>query len=126
MGQSAKFEFEFFDITIISIYTISPKDCIYFKYLTLLQGVTVEVKPNSNRPASFADNNTLEWAIRMENPITFDDFEVAAETREEALEWAATVRETGQSASHREDENRKKERTMRIARELSKLVIYCR
>ena len=82
--------------------------------------------PNSHRPASFADNNTLEWAIRMENPITFDEFEVAAETREEALEWAATVRETGQSASHREDENRKKERTMRIARELSKLVIYCR
>ena len=62
----------------------------------------------------------------MENPITFDEFEVAAETREEALEWAATVRETGQSASHREDENRKKERAMRIARELSNLVVYCR
>ena len=51
---------------------------------------------------------------------------MAAETREEALEWAATIRETGQSASHREDENRKKERAMRIARELSNLVVYCR
>ena len=91
-----------------------------------IMGVTVEVKPNANRTAVNADNNTLEWAIRMENPVTFEEFEVAAETREEALEWAATVRETGQSASHREDENRKKERAMRIARELSNLVVYCR
>ena len=36
------------------------------------------------------------------------------------------VKETAASATHREDENRKKEKQMRIARELSNLVIYCR
>ena len=95
-------------------------------HIQLFSGVTVEVKPNSNRPSNLAENNTLEWVIRMEHPVTFDEFEVAAETQADALEWAATVRETGQSASHREDENRKKERAMRIARELSNLVVYCR
>ena len=51
---------------------------------------------------------------------------MAAQTREDALEWAAKIQETAQSASHREDENRKRERAMRIARELSNLVVYCR
>ena len=91
-----------------------------------IMGVTVEVKQNPNRPTNLTDNTSLEWVIRMEHPINFEEFEVAAATREDALEWAATIRETGQSASHREDENRKKERAMRIARELSNLVVYCR
>ena len=95
-------------------------------WLTRFIGVTVEVKQNQTRPTGLEGSDRLEWVIRMEHPITFDDFEVAAETREEALQWAATIRETGQSASHREDENRKKERAMRIARELSNLVVYCR
>ena len=91
-----------------------------------IMGVTVEVKQNPNRPTNLTDNTSLEWVIRMEHPINLEEFEVAAGTREDALEWAATIRETGQSASHREDENRKKERAMRIARELSNLVVYCR
>ena len=51
---------------------------------------------------------------------------MAAQNREEALEWANKIRATAETASHREDENRKKERALRIARELSNLVIYCR
>ena len=51
--------------------------------------------------------------------------QVSAQTKQEALEWADSIRETAQSASHREEENRKKERAMKIARELSNLVIYC-
>ena len=95
--------------------------------LFVLSGVTVEVKPNpTGARVSDDSSNTLEWVIRIEHPITLDEFTVAADTREDALEWAATIRETGQSASHREDENRKKERAMRIARELSNLVVYCR
>lgn len=52
--------------------------------------------------------------------------QVAAQSREEALEWCTKIKDTAESASHREDENRKRERAMRIARELSNLVVYCR
>ncbi len=51
---------------------------------------------------------------------------MAAQTREEALDWASKIRDTAASASHREDQDRKREKAMRIARELSNLVIYCR
>lgn len=51
---------------------------------------------------------------------------MGAQTREEVMTWAFKIHETAQSASHREDENRKRERAMRIARELSNLVVYCR
>jgi hypothetical protein len=51
--------------------------------------------------------------------------QVAAPTKQDAIEWAEIIKETAESASHREEENRKKERAMRIARELSNLVVYC-
>ncbi len=54
------------------------------------------------------------------------EFQMAAQSRDEALDWMNKIRETAESASHREDENRKRERALRIARELSNLVIYCR
>ena len=41
-------------------------------------------------------------------------------------EWAAKIRDTSRSASFREEKNRKRERALRIARELSNLVVYCR
>ena len=53
-------------------------------------------------------------------------FEVAAPSQSEALLWADKIRDTSRSASFREESNRKKERALRIARELSNLVIYCR
>lgn len=68
----------------------------------------------------------LEWIIRIETPGSKNPFEVAAPSKSEALEWAEKIKETSKSASFREESNRKKERALRIARELSNLVIYCR
>ena len=51
---------------------------------------------------------------------------MAGQTRDEALDWMNRIRETAESASHREEDERKRERALRIARELSNLVIYCR
>ena len=51
---------------------------------------------------------------------------MAGQTRDEALDWMNRIRETAESASHREEGERKRERALRIARELSNLVIYCR
>ena len=47
-------------------------------------------------------------------------------SREEAADWVAKLRETAQSARERDSETRQRERSMKIARELSNLVIYCR
>eukprot|EP00095_Tigriopus_kingsejongensis_P002053 maker-scaffold254_size236139-snap-gene-1.12 protein:Tk02053 transcript:maker-scaffold254_size236139-snap-gene-1.12-mRNA-1 annotation:"1-phosphatidylinositol -bisphosphate phosphodiesterase gamma-1" len=79
---------------------------------------------------------TLEWIIRIEcpNQDTAVDlfqaktaiFQMATQNRQEASDWANNIRETAVSASQRENENRRKERAMRIARELSNLVVYCR
>ena len=47
-------------------------------------GVTVEYKQNSRGTAV----NDMEHILRMANPITLQEFEVAAETKEEAIEVA--------------------------------------
>ena len=36
-------------------------------------------------------------------------FQMAGQTREEALDWMNKIRETAESASHREDEHRKRQ-----------------
>jgi len=52
--------------------------------------------------------------------------ELHSSTREEALDWVVKIKETANHASIRDSESRRKERAMKIARELSDLVIYCR
>jgi len=47
-------------------------------------------------------------------------------SRDDAVDWVAKIKETANSAMVRDSESRRKERAMRIARELSNLVIYCR
>lgn len=101
-------------------------------------GVSVEVKQNTSggsgsrisSSSSDLEHNhhqgrAADWILRLERPSEGFSFEMAAGSREEVLDWAATIRETGQHASQREDENRKRERAMRVARELSNLVVYC-
>ena len=64
--------------------------------------------------------------IRIESPSTLAAVEVRCSSREEAADWVTKLRETATTASIRDNESRRKERAMRIARELSNLVIYCR
>ena len=68
----------------------------------------------------------LEVGIRIESPASLAATEVRCASREEAADWVAKLRETAQSASQRDSETRQRERSMKIARELSNLVIYCR
>ena len=62
------------------------------------------------------------WLIFLENSQR-KKFVVAAMSEDDANQWSKIILDTGQSALSRE---RKTERDMRIARELSNLVIYCR
>ena len=69
----------------------------------------------------------LEDSTRVALKVVARDAEGPAKAlRNEAARWCGKIKETAESASHREDENRKTERALRIARELSNLVIYCR
>jgi phosphatidylinositol phospholipase C gamma-1 len=86
-------------------------------------GADVEIRDNPVRPVGVTG---LEWLVRIKTPSSVTPFEVAAPSQSEALEWAAKIRDTSRSASYREENNRKKERALRIARELSNLVVYCR
>lgn len=88
-----------------------------------IKGVTVTVERNLRQPQ--VQGEFPEWLIMLKNP-DLEPFKIATTTEEEAINWKKTIQNTGRSASDREDENRKKERAMRIARELSNLVIYCR
>jgi len=64
--------------------------------------------------------------IRIESGTSLVGSELRCPSREEAMDWLAKIKETANSASIRDSESRRKERAMRIARELSNLVIYCR
>ena len=88
-----------------------------------IMGAVVNIRDNPTRPFGMTG---LEWIIHIETPSLRSPFEVAAASQSEALEWGDKIRETSKSASTREEKNRKKERALRIARELSNLVIYCR
>jgi hypothetical protein len=43
----------------------------------------------------------MEWILRIQNPSMCTPFEVAVPTREQALEWMASIKETAQFASVR-------------------------
>ena len=83
-------------------------------------GALVSIQENPQRTL-----NGFEYIIRI-GPPPSPAFEMAASNKAEAIEWANKIRETSQSARSREEDSRKKERALRIARELSNLVVYCR
>ncbi|XP_032527814.2 1-phosphatidylinositol 4,5-bisphosphate phosphodiesterase gamma-1 [Danaus plexippus] len=66
------------------------------------------------------------WIVRVQSPTTCVPFDMAAPTRENALEWLSAIKEAAQSASARSLMHRKMERTWRIAKEISDLIVYCR
>merc|ERR1711962_208151 len=68
----------------------------------------------------------VPWAACRRAALTLWAPKVRWCSREEAADWVAKLRETSQSASQRDSETRQRERSMKIARELSNLVIYCR
>ena len=85
-----------------------------------IAGALVSIQENRERSLS-----GFEYIIRI-GPPPSPVFEMAASNKAEAIEWANKIRETSQSAQSRADNSRKKELKLRISRELSNLVVYCR
>ncbi|XP_054273965.1 1-phosphatidylinositol 4,5-bisphosphate phosphodiesterase gamma-1-like [Macrosteles quadrilineatus] len=68
----------------------------------------------------------LEWVLRIQVPNMCSVFEVAVPSEDQAIEWMTAIKKTAQTASDREIQNKEMERTWRIAKEMSNLIIYCR
>ncbi|XP_025416925.1 1-phosphatidylinositol 4,5-bisphosphate phosphodiesterase gamma-1 isoform X2 [Sipha flava] len=68
----------------------------------------------------------LEWKIKIQTSNACTPFVLGALLREEAEEWKNLIVETAHNASARETENKKMERELKIAKEISDLIIYCR
>ncbi|XP_028169476.1 1-phosphatidylinositol 4,5-bisphosphate phosphodiesterase gamma-1 [Ostrinia furnacalis] len=66
------------------------------------------------------------WVVRVQSPAMVSPFDMAAPTREIALEWLTAIKEAAQNASARSIQHKKMERTWRIAKEVSDLIVYCR
>lgn len=72
------------------------------------------------------ESGSARWLVRIQSPQMCAPFDMAAPTREVALEWLSAIKEAAFSASARSLQHRKMERTWRIAKEMSDLIVYCR
>ncbi|XP_055596548.1 1-phosphatidylinositol 4,5-bisphosphate phosphodiesterase gamma-1 isoform X2 [Uranotaenia lowii] len=68
----------------------------------------------------------LERILRIQNPSMQNVFEIGVQTKEQAIEWMISIKETAQNASALEDERRRMERNSRVAKEMSDIIVYCR
>ncbi|XP_076340209.1 small wing phospholipase C gamma 1 isoform X2 [Tachypleus tridentatus] len=69
-----------------------------------------------------------EFVFRIVSPsqLSAVAFEMAAPTEDDMHDWVQKIRETAQSVNDMIRQRREMERTLRIAKELSNLIIYCR
>lgn len=67
-----------------------------------------------------------DWVFRIVSPTQLVPIEIAAPSREEMQDWVLKIRETAQSANDMIQQRREMERSLRLAKELSNLIIYCR
>ncbi|CAL1272763.1 unnamed protein product [Larinioides sclopetarius] len=71
-------------------------------------------------------NRGNEFVFRIVSPHQVTPIEIAAASREEMLDWVHKIRETAQSANDMIQHSKKLEKALKIAKELSSLIIYCK
>ncbi|KAK8783444.1 hypothetical protein V5799_010196 [Amblyomma americanum] len=84
-----------------------------------IAGYTVDIL--QNWPGRGQDS-----VFRIVSPTQLVPIEIAAPSREEMQVWVLMIRETAQSANDKIQQRREMERSLRLAKELSNLIIYCR
>lgn len=72
------------------------------------------------------ESGSSRWIVRIQSPAMCAPFDMAAPSRDIALEWMSVIKEAAQIATVRSQLNKKMERTWRIAKEMSDLIVYCR
>ncbi|XP_044272158.1 1-phosphatidylinositol 4,5-bisphosphate phosphodiesterase gamma-1 isoform X2 [Tribolium madens] len=84
-----------------------------------MNGAVVDLIHHPERPG-------LEWVVKIVTSTACTPLEVALQSRELAVEWMLAIKEVAQRACALENHHREMERTFRIAKEMSNLIIYCR
>lgn len=67
-----------------------------------------------------------DYCFRIVSPTNPQPIDISATSEEELIDWVQKIRETSQSASDAIKKGRKIERDLKIAKEFSSLIIYCR
>lgn len=68
----------------------------------------------------------MPYLLRIQNPNMCTTFEAAVRTSEEAQHWMKCIIETAQNAGARDSEHKQMEKTWRVSKEISALIVYCR
>lgn len=72
------------------------------------------------------ESGSARWIVRIQSPTSLAPFDIAVPTRELALEWLTAIKEAAHCAESRSVKKSKMERTWRVAKEISDLIVYCR
>lgn len=73
-----------------------------------------------------ANDSEIPYKLRIQTPSMENIFEIGFKNQDMAVEWEKSIKEAAQLASQLETQRRKKERTARVAKEMSDLIIYFR
>lgn len=73
-----------------------------------------------------ANDSEIPYKLRIQTPTMENSFEIGFKNQDVAVEWEKSIKEAAQLASQLETQRRKKERTARVAKEMSDLIIYFR
>ncbi|XP_077982282.1 1-phosphatidylinositol 4,5-bisphosphate phosphodiesterase gamma-1-like [Glandiceps talaboti] len=83
-----------------------------------IQGCAVDILPGGKGSQSFV--------FRIATPGPLPPMEIASENEEDILEWQKQIRSAAMQAEERSNLERRNERKLRIAKEFSDLIVYCR
>lgn len=76
---------------------------------------------------TFCDtDNVVPYKLHIRTPLMQKDFDIGFRQHEEAYAWERAIRESALVASAHEAQRRKSERVLRVAKEMSDLIIYFR
>lgn len=73
-----------------------------------------------------ANDPEIPYKLRIQTPSMENIFEIGFKSQDLAVEWEKSIKEAAHLASQLESQRRKKERTARVAKEMSDLIIYFR
>lgn len=71
-------------------------------------------------------DSEIPYRLRIQTPTMQQIFEIGLKSYEAAQEWKLAITDAAQAAVQLENQRRKKERTARVAKEMSDLIIYFR
>lgn len=90
---------------------------------------SIDIRASTQVELVESKTNSEKFVFSIASPSMSDSLnilEVAASKQEERQEWIDVIRRLAQTASDKNFKSQKLERTMRIAKELSNLIVYCR